>query len=344
MNRGRARSSATRIKRRNKVGRARPGRTRGAKLHRLRRRRPQAGARLKRPRRRRLAVDPVTGAVSGTTEATVRAAYAQGLEQGRYEGGELLLEQSVPPGMLLTGVPLQAVIAAGVETLRPALIPLADAHAVFARMEAALAAGLPLSVVRLGDGEMLALAQDNVMDIATIRSEAPFLAYAGVEVPDLTARNLLAEAVRGADLVGVPLSRKPHFLPLLDPVLRSHGIDVRSLQLTDSLVNYNLHAAGLLARLMQGRRLLVIGNAAHALSERLAAAGFTVTCTISPVRGFADIGRVMAEAGRTDFDLALVSAGIPAVVIAWRLAAELGKVALDFGHMADGIASGKETL
>ncbi|WP_258171448.1 hypothetical protein [Paenibacillus sp. R14(2021)] len=49
----------------------------------------------------------------------------------------------------------------------------------------------------------------------------------------------------------------------------------------------------------------------------------------------------MREVRQTDFDLALVSAGIAAVILCTRIAGELGKAVLDFGHMADGIVKGQ---
>ena len=265
----------------------------------------------------------------------------EALERGRYEGGELLLEQAAPPGFSLGDLTLQDVIAAGVDALRPRLLPLIDAVGVFREFEAALAEGRPLSVVRLGDGELLALAHDTVYEAEAVRREAPFLASAGMSVPDHAARERLAAAVRQASIVGVPLSRRKHFGPLLGPALAGNGIDIRSLRLTESTINYSLYQTGLLARLLQGRRALVIGNAAPGMAERLTQAGFAVTGVIAPVRGFADIDRVIGEAAaiRDHYDVALVAAGIPAVVIASQLAAQFGKAALDFGHLADHLAS-----
>ena len=97
-------------------------------------------------------------------------------------------------------------------------------------------------------------------------------------------------------------------------------------------------------RLLQGRKLLIIGNAAPELAHVLTGHGFIITGIISPVNGFADIERVMVEVRDIEFDLALVSAGIPAVMISYRIAAERGKVALDFGHLADAIVKGTVIL
>jgi hypothetical protein len=277
-------------------------------------------------------------------QAHRETAYNAGYELGKYEGGEQWLEQSVPTNLLLPEVSLQEVIAAGVDRLRPLFYPLMDVHEVYAEMEQAIVSDRPCAVVRLGDGELLTLSQEVVYDIPTVQREGWFLPYAGVHPPDLAARDQLAMAVRNAQIVGVPLSRRKHFQPLLHPVLRSHGIDPGSLRMTNSTINYGLYQTGLLTRMLAGRKLLIIGNAAPNLARVLTGMGFAVSGLISPVNGFPDIERVMAEVRGAVFDLALVSAGISAVILCWRIAAERGKVALDFGHMAETIVKGQAML
>ncbi|EFM08964.1 hypothetical protein PaecuDRAFT_4429 [Paenibacillus curdlanolyticus YK9] len=261
-----------------------------------------------------------------------------------YEAGEHWLEKAIPANMLLPNIELRDVIAAGVEKLLPAAIPLLDTETVYHELEAAIRDSQPYSVIRIGDGELMALAQDVVYPADFILKEAPFLPYAGVNPPDLSARDLLARAVSSANIVGVPLSRRNYFQPLLYPVLRAHGISVHQLRLTSSTINYSLFQSGLLEPLLRGKRLLLIGNTCPSLANVLHGLGYIVSGIIAPVRGIADIERVMAETRAAQFDLALVAAGIPATVIAWRIAEELGKVALDFGHMADAIVKGQIQL
>ncbi|MBP3962014.1 succinyl-CoA synthetase [Paenibacillus sp. DLE-14] len=271
-------------------------------------------------------------------------AFTAGYELGKYEGGELLLEQVLPMNLLLPEVRLQDVIALGAEHLRPRCLPLMDVHEVYAEMEQAIHERRPCAVVRLGDGELLTLAQDAVYDTATIQREGTFLPYAGVNPPDLLARDQLLHAIRHAHVVGVPLARRKHFHPLLHPVFRAHHLDPATLRMTNSTVNYGLSQTGLLGSLLAGKQLLVIGNAAPALAHMLSERGFIVSGLISPVRGVRDVERVILESRHVEFDLALVSAGIAAVMICTRIAHERGKTALDFGHMADAIVKGQVAL
>jgi len=265
-------------------------------------------------------------------------------EEAVFAAGEELYEKALPHGVILPDIGLQDVIAAGVERLLPLGIRLTSTAEVFDELENAIRDRTPYSVVRLGDGELMTLAQDIVMPAEQTAVQAAFLPYAGVTPPDIASRDLLASAIRQATIVGVPLSRRKQFQPLLFPVLRGHHLDIRSMRITSSTINYSLYQEGLLQRLLQGKKLLLIGNASPGLAGILSAGGFWVTGVIAPVRGMADINRVVMEAGAADFDLALVAAGIPAVVIASRIAAELGKAAVDFGHLADGITKRELSL
>lgn len=278
-------------------------------------------------------------------QAAKRAArdssYAAGFRDGVYAGGEALVEQRIPPDHILPDVAAAELIAAGVNQYAPRLARLAGPHEVAAHIYAALDAGRPLSVIRLGDGELLALAADTVLSSEEVQELAPFLPYAGVQRSTPDVRASLAEAIRRADWVGVPISRAPTFQGLLFPVLRHFAIDWSSLKLTDSTINYSLHHSRLLPSLLQNRRVLVIGDLASELGALLQSHGVLVAGMIAPVAGYADIPRVMQRIRKHDFDLALVAAGIPAIVLCRYIADELGKVAIDFGHLANKLVTGE---
>lgn len=264
--------------------------------------------------------------------------YAEGFREGAFAGGEGLLEEHLPVDLLIPNLTMEEVLIAGVEALRPRGVPLLGPEGVYEEIERMLTERRPYALVRLGDGELLTMAQDIVFPAEEVLRKGDFLSYAGVDVPDLAARDELTAAVRLASRVGVPLSRRPHFQPLLFALWNAHGIRAESLPLTISTVNYALHEKGYLARLMAGRRILIIGDVAEPLAETLRSQGVQVVGTVSPVQGIRDLHRVVDEASRYDFDLALVSAGIAAVPISVHLAGRTGKVAIDFGHQANIIA------
>lgn len=273
------------------------------------------------------------------------AAYEEGYREGFFEGGEAKLGRLIPRHTLLPEVRVDDVIAAGFPAVAGRLYPLLTPVGVFAAADEALRAGRPLSVVRLGDGELITLAHGTVIGAEEALRWGAFLPYAGVQLPDPAAREALAAAVRAADIIGVPESRHPSYQGLLFPVLHHYGIDYRTLQLTTSTINYELNTGGYLTRLLHGRRVLLIGNQAEALAGFLGQRSVNVVGWLAPVQGVADVPTVAMRVREfPDFDLALVAAGVAAVMICPQLSRELGKVALDMGHLADKLIKGEAAL
>ncbi|MFB9277952.1 GT-D fold domain-containing glycosyltransferase [Cohnella cellulosilytica] len=267
-----------------------------------------------------------------------RRSYEQGFQEGLIEGGERLLQEHLPSDMIIPDITAREAIAAGIETLKERGIPLLDSAAVYEELEAALREKRSYAFIRLGDGELLTLAQEKVLSLEEVRRAGQFLPYAGVTIPNPEARDELAECIKVASLVGVPMSRHPYFQPLLFAVLRAHGIDYRELRYTTSTMNYTMAEQGLLLRLFHGRKILIVGDVAEQLRQALADKGLEVVGTVTPVNGYYDVARVVAEAMQYDYDIALVAAGIPAIPIAVHLAGMGGKVTFDFGHLADRMA------
>lgn len=274
-------------------------------------------------------------------DAAYQEGYQAGVSEGRYEGGDSIVDRLLPGDHILPDTPLEQIIAAGIAVMGERVVQLITVNQVGDQIIQALEERKPLSLIRLGDGELLTLAQEKTMTIEQVRQEGSFLSYAGVQVPDLAVRDQLYEAVKRADIVGIPKLRKPSYQPLAAAVFAAYGMDIRGRAFTDSLVNYSLFKSGYLMRILQGRRVLVIGNMADSLAAILASKGIAIAGIISPVHGAHDAARVAQAAALLDFDIAIVSAGIAAVLIVEEIARTMGKVAIDFGHMADSIVKGE---
>lgn len=274
----------------------------------------------------------------------------EGYQHGKYDGEgnnewkngvDGLIDSLVPDYEVLPEFTAEQIIAAGVEHLKPHYMHLLNPDELGNRILHALDTRTPMSIVRLGDGELLTLAQGVVMSIEQVKAEGHFLGYAGIDVPDFEARDQIADAVRKATVVGIPKLRVRNFQPLAFSIFRAHQIDYRNITLTDSLINYYLYQAGYLSKIVDGRRVLIIGNHAEPLANLLRGNGVNVVGAISPVKGVKDVPRVTSETANWEFDIALVAAGISAVLISQRIASELGKVAIDFGHLADSMLKGE---
>lgn len=284
------------------------------------------------------------GKQSAENGAAAATMYEGGYREGYYEGGEGRLCRQLPPYTVLPDLTIDDVIARGIQQSASLLVPLMPPSSVYTEIVQALDRRLPLSVVRFGDGELLTLAHDLIISVEQARTWGAFLPYAGVILPDEAARAALADSLHKASIVGIPESRHPSFQGLLFPVLKQLGISYNELKITTSTVNYALHEQGLFYPMLQGRKLLLIGNKAGGLANVLASQGFKVNGIITPVHGVHDVRRVVKEAASIDFELALVAAGVAAVMICVAIAEQLGKVSFDLGHLANRLENGETPL
>ena len=201
------------------------------------------------------------------------------------------------------------------------------------RIQAALDQKRPFAMVRLGDGEALAMAQQTVLSLEEIKKQQ-FLRYAGITVPDLKARDELVAMLPRADLVGLPQRWDlPYFSPLVEKVLDHYGIVLRDI--CDCCSNYFLHQSGILMPLFTGRRLLLIGRRSRELARVLQDYYHIPSVGRLIIDNYRQIPSLIATCRNYRFDIAFVAAGIPAVTICVKIATQMGKVALDLGHLAD---------
>lgn len=206
--------------------------------------------------------------------------------------------------------------------------------AAVARMIAAAGrAGRPFSLIRVGDGEALALAQGTVRSLAYVAGHA-FLREAGVIVPDLRARQGVRYAVHHADVVGVAARRDlPDFAPLTEEAFTHFGLN--PLRLCDCCINYALQAEGLLIPLLRGKRLFLVNRRWSAWADALTKLyGLRVIGGVS-VDHYGQVEAGLAAARPRRFEVALCAAGVPATWLSVALARQNRCVALDLGRLAD---------
>lgn len=252
---------------------------------------------------------------------------------GLFKGGEELLQEQL--GNSVLNADLRTVIDLGLHQLVARRIHLLTAQEVVTRLEAALAAGSGFAVIRFGDGELLTLAQDSVLTTDEVRLAAPWLHLSGVIVPDLQARDKLADAFQSADVVGVPTSRFMTYGTLFLRLASFYHWPIETMPLTSSVINYAINeTTDFYQHVLQTRKVLLIGNRSAQLQTVLEARGVTSIVGHVPVTGMSAIPTALNESFQYDFDVALVAAGIPACVICPELR-DRGKVAIDFGHLAD---------
>lgn len=224
---------------------------------------------------------------------------------------------------------------------------------VLQRIAHALKTRTPLSLVRVGDGENLVLAQKTVWPMDIILKE-PWAVKAnegkkGLRLPNLPLRDAVAESIRRADIVGIlPFGDKTIHAPdhlkrkLTDRVFRHYRIVPKAV--CHACVNRMLVTDPMFWKTLAGKRIAIVTHHADAakriIENRFHGIRVTVTCPFSDYAQIESVLNTLA-ARRNQFDIALFSCGVNAVVLAQRTAEQTGKVALDFGKALHIIAKGR---
>ncbi len=243
------------------------------------------------------------------------------------------------------------------------------------------------SVIRLGDAEILTLAQDTVF---TTRVNVPawgnlmaelchdpllgtgdnnevlrwrdMMHMSGIHYPDLNARDLLIQAVKTADIVGIPVRNRPGrshahlkilegFQTVLLEIFKELNLNYSNMLLADSALHYLLFSSGWLHKILfpgkypqicrqysfpEGYKpeILLVGNRAGELADVMAPHGIRISGIIKPVN-MSNINDTMAAISNHSFDIALIGAGVAAKILCSSTATSMNRVTIDAGHLFD---------
>ncbi len=174
----------------------------------------------------------------------------------------------------------------------------------------------------------------------------------------LPLRKVFIEAIQGAELVGVQQNWKP----ITDAsviLLRMLGISIPMSNAVEIHLPYQLLVDGDLLRSLEGKRVLLIGGLATNLAKAWNTPSFRAayktwgdldkttiadvfqTHTKSQGGAVQDYGPLCERMLRAKFDVALLSCGVMAKPLAWKIR-ESGRTALDVGFVFDALLGGTE--
>jgi len=208
---------------------------------------------------------------------------------------------------------------------------------VFEQIILALKEGRGFSLVRLGDGETLTLAHGHLVGLEVLPAWLKN-GYAGVYLPDKEIRLRLLEAVRQVNVLGVPTEPWPHFKFLMLRILSNYKINCPPL--CHSRLNFHLYTSGLLDKIIQNQKIIVVGRKAKQSLPYFAKRTKSVqSYDLSDIKQLDVVDKKIKA--NLDFSVALVAAGIPAKILCVSLA-KMGKVAIDLGHVLDVIVNPKD--
>ncbi|NOU90922.1 hypothetical protein GC102_35130 [Paenibacillus sp. LMG 31460] len=123
-----------------------------------------------------------TGYNSGYNEGYNRG-YDTALDKGVFQGGDAIVDQFLPENVILPNISINSIIAAGLDHFYQYMVPVLPTVDIYGLIRNALELRKPLSIIRLGDGELLTMAQ-GMQSLEQLRQDGPFLHYAGVDLPD----------------------------------------------------------------------------------------------------------------------------------------------------------------
>ncbi|MFD0710684.1 GT-D fold domain-containing glycosyltransferase [Paenibacillus sp. GCM10027626] len=201
----------------------------------------------------------------------------------------------------------------------------------------------PLSVVSVGSTESYVMAQ------YTVLSERRFMRHReaittnsgkvnrGFTFPNVKLRDEMVEAVRKADIVGYNIClRNIYAGNMVQKVFRAYGIKPRFVFETLIRRVIPLNQKVKFKKMLRNRRIVLIGSNAEKVKEALERRWgkrfpFNIVACI-PLHSFDEMSEVKRMLDRVEFDLALITAGVNAVILATYIADHLGKVAFDLGQ------------
>ncbi|MET3208353.1 UNVERIFIED_CONTAM: hypothetical protein ABIC26_001289 [Paenibacillus sp. PvR008] len=211
----------------------------------------------------------------------------------------------------------------------------------------------PFSLIRIGDGENLILSQDTVWPMEKVLQERwaikANLGQKGLFLPNTELRDAVAEAVRKANIAGIlPYDdesiKAPSYMKreLTDQVLNHYGL---SPALTcHACLNRYLAETPAFWDMLKNRRILLVTRIAAEVKPILEAEPYQLH--IPHTLAFHQYEQMDATlqwiaAHKDDFDIALFSCGVNAVVLAQQTAELTGKVGIDFGKAINIVMFGK---
>lgn len=191
----------------------------------------------------------------------------------------------------------------------------------------------PYSLVRIGDGENIVLAQDIIYSQEWISQNVGWSHssnYCGITLPNLIARDRMIEGIKAADTVGVFAGDK-----LTEKIFAACAIQPKSICYAFDNVYMPMYKP--FAELMVKSPPLLVGRPAERFARLLyEKLGITVPAAIE-INSYDELDACLARMAEIPHKWSLVSAGVNAVIISAAMAAKWGKVSIDFGHAPDNV-------
>ncbi|URZ09151.1 glycosyltransferase family 2 protein [Clostridium felsineum] len=195
----------------------------------------------------------------------------------------------------------------------------------------------PYSLVRFGHGEMHVVAHKIFPKHRNSIYFGYYYKYAGItDLSDDISLKLL-NALKKATLVGSE-GHISYNKELFDKVIAYYNLHLPSV--CSAWIAQEMIKSKKFFDLLKPLKVIIIGRRAREGAEKFKALGIDVVTTMGH-EGFSEISNTIDKISNIDdFDIALVSAGVPATIMCPDIAEKTGKIAIDFGHALDILIDG----
>ncbi len=200
-----------------------------------------------------------------------------------------------------------------------------------------------LSIGRYGHGEIAYLGWSEFPEWK--RGYDPHGYYAGATVSNSIIRKSLVDALKTTDIAGFHVSGSTAWedKSAADLTKKLLGrIGFKPSRVCSAYITHEMIKSAKFWQCMKNQRIALVGRRAAEAVPCFFDKGIQITYSTG-LEGYGEMDKVYDElSGRGDWDIALLAAGIPATILAPRLARKSNKVAIDFGHALDKLIDGSQ--
>jgi len=172
----------------------------------------------------------------------------------------------------------------------------------------------------------------------------PHSSYTGVTASISIIQDALIQSVKDTDIVGFHASwgtdqKDKDTAGLTAEVIRH--LDFIPKHVCTAFICYEMINSSRFWDILKERKIILVGRRALEASQTFKDIGIDITHTTT-LEGYEEIEKVHNDLStREDWDIALLSAGVPATILAPLLANRANKVVIDFGHALDKFIDGE---
>jgi hypothetical protein len=212
-------------------------------------------------------------------------------------------------------------------------------HQVLKLIDLAIFQKKGFSLARFGIGEITYLT--NKASTVLIQQFEHYKSYAGITCSPEEIRRQLIQALKMTDIAGlIPTSRLDFWGETTKQVLQD--LQFMPTKVCCAWVMHDSVGEGMFWEWIRDKKLVLVGRRSEHAKTLFQRQGVQVVDTIN-LEGYKDLDKAQNYLVQSaDWEIALISAGIPATILAPGIAKITGKVAIDFGHALDILLDGEK--